>query len=106
MAYHLKRTWNRRQLLRLAPAAGAGLLGLALGACSPSGPVASQATPNAAPGQSGAIPTGWDQLVAAAQKEGKGVVSGPAAADGRTKRPAGCKDRSNIELEALAANSS
>src|SRR5207302_875911 len=79
------RTWHRRQLLRLAPAAGAGLLGLALGACAPSGPVASQATPNAAPGQSGAIPTGWDQLVAAAQKEGKVVVSGPPAPDARTK---------------------
>ena len=106
MAYHLKRTWNRRQLLRLAPAAGAGLLGLALGACAPSGPVASQATPNAAPGQSGAIPTGWDQMVAAAQKEGKVVVSGPPAPDARTKLPAAFKDRFNIEMEYLAVNSS
>ena len=106
MAYHLERTTNRRQLLRLVPAAGAGLLGLALGACTPSGPAASPATPNAAPGQSGAIPTGWDQLVAAAQKEGKVVVSGPPAPDARTKLPAAFKDRFNIEMEYLAVNSS
>ena len=49
---------------------------------------------------------GWDQLVAAAQKEGKVVVSGPPDPDARTRLPAAFKQRFNIEMEYLAGNSS
>ncbi|GAC1317634.1 MAG: extracellular solute-binding protein [Chloroflexota bacterium] len=114
---------RRRDMLRLTAAAGAGLLGLALSACSPSGPAAtptavragappagtpvssSTAVANAAPGQGGPS-AAWDALVAAAQKEGKVVVSGPPAPDARIKLPDAFKKEFNIELEYLAGNSS
>jgi iron(III) transport system substrate-binding protein len=101
-------------VLRLAQAAGAGLLGVALGACTPDAPagptpaaavINPQPTANAAPAQTGASAS-WDQLVAAAQKEGKVVVSGPPAPEARTKLPAAFKQRFNIDMEYLAVNSS
>jgi iron(III) transport system substrate-binding protein len=91
---------SRRQLLRLASVAGAGFL---LGACSAAAPAPPAAT--TAPAQSGAS-AAWDQLVSAAQKEGKVVVSGPPAPDARTKLPEAFKQRFNIEMEYLAGNSS
>ena len=61
----------------------------------------------AAPAQtSGGASPSWDQLVAAAQSEGKVVVSGPPAPDARTKLPEAFKKRFNIEVEYLAGNSS
>jgi iron(III) transport system substrate-binding protein len=70
-------------------------------------PVAtSAAAAQSAPAQVGASSAAWDQLVAAAQKEGKVVVSGPPAPDARTKLPAAFKQRFNIDLDYLAGNSS
>jgi iron(III) transport system substrate-binding protein len=51
-------------------------------------------------------PAGWDQLVAAAQKEGKVVVSGPPDPGASTRIPAAFKQRFGIDLEYLAGNSS
>jgi iron(III) transport system substrate-binding protein len=107
---------SRRQVLRLGQTAAAGLLGLALASCAsgptsppaPAGTAAGvpQPTANAAPAQVSASSAAWDQLVAAAQKEGKVVVSGPPAPDARTKLPAAFKQRFNIEMDYLAVNSS
>ena len=106
---------SRRALLRLAFAAGAGSLGLALISCTGStgSPSAAAPTPVPAAGQStapaGVAPAGaagWDALVAAAQKEGKVVVSGPPAPDARTKLPEAFKARFGIEMEYLGGNTS
>src|SRR5205823_1375034 len=94
---------SRRELLRLAGATGTGLLGVALGACAPGGPTTpatavpsgAQPTAKAAPAQTTAAATAWDQLVAAAQKEGKIVVSGPPVPEARTKLPEAFKQRFN-----------
>ena len=95
---------SRRDALRLSVGAGVGLLGVALTGCGSSAPAPPAAT--GAPAQTGAAPAGWDQLVAAAQKEGKAVVSGPPAPDASSKLPAAFKQRFNIDLEYLAGNSS
>jgi iron(III) transport system substrate-binding protein len=97
---------TRRQLLRVGQAAGVGLLGLALSACAQSAPSTAPPAVTTAPAQPGQAASAWDQLVAAAQKEGKVVVSGPAAPDARTKLPAAFKQRFNIDMEYLAVNSS
>jgi iron(III) transport system substrate-binding protein len=112
---------HRRDVLKLGPAAGLGLLGLALAACSagtaPAAGNASGTAPapaagnaaaagTAAPAQASAGNAAWDQLVAAAQKEGKVVVSGPPAPDARTKLPDAFKQRFNIDMDYLAGNSS
>src|ERR1700730_1409384 len=105
---------SRRQVLRLGQTAGAGLLGLALVSCAsapattsaPAAPVAPATPATAAPAQASASSAAWDQLVAAAQQEGKMVVSGPPAPDARIKLPAAFKQRFNIELDYLAGNSS
>jgi iron(III) transport system substrate-binding protein len=67
---------------------------------------AAAAAPTSAPAQTSAASAGWDQLVTAAQGEGKVVVSGPPAPDARTKLPAAFKQRFNIDVEYLAGNSS
>jgi len=95
---------SRRQVLRLAPAAGIGLLGVALAACTPSTPT--PAAPTSAPAQTSVASAAWDQLVAAAQKEGKVVVSGPPVPEARTKLPDAFKQRFNIDMDYLAVNSS
>src|SRR5437016_13551859 len=116
----LVRTLNRRQALRfVAQGAGVGVLGALLSACAggtasvPAAPaptaastIASQPAPTSAPAQTSAVSAAWDQLVAAAQKEGKVVVSGPPVPDARTKLPEAFKQRFNIEMEYLAGNSS
>src|SRR5438105_8883438 len=102
-AYCMKRV-SRRQVLRLAPAAGIGLLGVALAACTPSTPT--PAAPTSAPAQTSVASAAWDQLVAAAQKEGKIVVSGPPVPEARTKLPDAFKQRFNIYMDYLAVNSS
>jgi iron(III) transport system substrate-binding protein len=99
-----KQTVSRREVLRLGSAAGLGLLGVALSACGPTTSSPAVA-PTTAPTQTGAS-AAWDQLVSAAQKEGKVVVSGPPAPDARTKLPEAFKQRFNIEMEYLAGNSS
>src|ERR1700687_4565225 len=106
---HMRRV-TRREMLRLAQATGVGLLGVALSACAPGAAPASttssQPLANSAPAQATAAPAAWDQLVAAAQKEGKIVVSGPPVPDARTKMPAAFKQRFNIEMDYLAVNPS
>jgi iron(III) transport system substrate-binding protein len=98
------RTLSRREVLRLAQAAGVGLLGVTLAACAPASSPSAPA-PTTAPAQSGAS-AAWDQLVSAAQQEGRVVVSGPPAPEARTRLPAAFKQRFNIEVEYLAGNSS
>ena len=97
---------SRRALLRLALAAGAGTLGLALISCSNSATGPSAAPTTAPAGVAPAGAAGWDALVAAAQKEGKVVVSGPPAPDARTKLPEAFKSRFGIEMEYLGGNTS
>ncbi len=107
---------SRREVLRLAGATGTGLLGVALGACAPTtapasapaptAPPGAQPTAKAAPAQTTAAATAWDQLVAAAQKEGKIVVSGPPVPEARTKMPEAFKQRLNIDMDYRAVNSS
>ena len=102
------RMLSRREVLRLATAAGAGVLGVALSACAAGTPVATTtaASPTSAPAQATPVLAAWDQLVAAAQKEGKIVISGPPVPEARTKMPEAFKQRFNIEMEYLAVNSS
>ena len=96
--------YRRRDVLKLGPTVGLGLLAVAFGACAPAAPAPIAAT--AAPAQTGSANAQWDQLVAAAQKEGKIVVSGPPAPDARTKLPDAFKQRFNIDMDYLAGNSS
>ncbi|HEX8969032.1 MAG TPA: extracellular solute-binding protein [Chloroflexota bacterium] len=99
------RTLRRRDLLRLGGVAGVGLLGVGLAACTSTPPTAATVA-TTGPSQAGNSSAGWDQMVAAAQKEGKVVVSGPPAPDARTKLPEAFRQRFNIEMEYLAGNSS
>src|SRR5262245_41132571 len=100
-------SYSRRAMLRLAFAAGAGSLGLALISCTSSSSSPSLAAPTTAPAQvTAAGPTDWDALVAAAKNEGNVVVSGPPAPDARTKLPEAFKSRFGIEMEYLGGNTS
>jgi iron(III) transport system substrate-binding protein len=127
---------SRRRLLRLATAGGIGLLGLGLAACSSSAapaatppatakpaaaapttapaaaapaaaaaPTAAPAAAQAAPAQAAATAS-WNQLVDAAMKEGKVVVSGPPTDDARKNIPDAFKQRFGIDVEYLGGNSS
>jgi iron(III) transport system substrate-binding protein len=99
---------TRREVLRLSGVTALGLLSVACTTAAPAAaPTSAPAVaPTAAPAQTSAASAQWDQLVAAAQKEGKVVVSGPPAPDARTKLPDGFKKRFNIDVEYLAGNSS
>src|SRR5438876_477634 len=112
-------TLSRRDMLRLAQAATLGVLGLTGSACAPGTtavptaaapaappPTTSGAVPtaNTAPTQVGSATADWDNLVKAAQAEGKVVVSGPPDPDARTKLPDAVKQRFNIDMEYLAGN--
>jgi iron(III) transport system substrate-binding protein len=121
---------SRRDVLKITQLAALGLLGAACAPSSPaaaptgapaapppttapaaapkptSAPAAAAAAPTTAPAQTSASAAGWDQMVAAAQGEGKVVVSGPPAPDARTKLPDAFKKRFNIDMEYLAGNSS
>jgi iron(III) transport system substrate-binding protein len=104
---------TRRQLLRNAAVAGAGLAGLVAAGCgttsAPANPAQSTApgsTP-ASPAQGAAPATSsWDALLAAGRAEGKVVVSGPPDPGASTKIPDGFKKFAGIDLEYLAGNSS
>ena len=75
-------------------------------AAKPTTAPAAQATPaQAAPAQAGSS-AAWDQLVAAAQKEGKVVVSGPPTDEARQNVPDAFKQRYGIDVEYLGGNSS
>lgn len=125
------RILSRREVLRLGGAT-IGLLGLGLSACGPSSSTPSAPATTAPAGAPAAAPTSaassaptarpqttaaatvapasanadWDQMVAAAQKEGKVVVSGPPTPDSRIKVPAAFKQRFGIDVEYLAGNTS
>jgi iron(III) transport system substrate-binding protein len=103
-----QRMLSRREVLRLATTAGAGVLGVALSACATGTPAAAPTAPSptSAPAQGTPVLAAWDQLVAAAQKEGKIVISGPPVPEARTRMPEAFKQRFNIEMEYLAVNSS
>src|SRR6266851_4415152 len=106
-------TW-RQMLLGLV----AGSAGLVLAACggsaapagSAAGAASGAASPAAkpAPGSSAAQAAAgsWDDLIAAAKKEGKVVISGPPDPETRAKLPPAFKDKFGIELEYLGGNSS
>jgi iron(III) transport system substrate-binding protein len=93
--------FRRRDLLKVLPGVAVGLAV----ACAPSTPAGAPAA-TTAPAQTGSANSAVDQLVAAAQKEGKVVVSGPPAPEARTKLPEAFKQRYNIEMDYLAGNSS
>ena len=107
---------TRREVLKITPFAALGVLAAACASNSsppaaPTSPPAPAAPPTsaaaaAAPAQTSASSATWDQLVTAAQGEGKVVVSGPPAPDARTKLPDAFKKRFNIDMEYLAGNSS
>jgi iron(III) transport system substrate-binding protein len=116
----MRRKLSRRDLLALGEI---GALGVLAAACAPSAagpasaPTAAAAAPTSAPTAaapattapaqtSGGAAPNWDQLVSAAQAEGKIVVSGPPAPDARTRLPDAFKKRFNIDMEYLAVNSS
>ena len=89
---------KRREFLRGVTLAG---VGLALAGCgTPNAP----ASPTQAPAS--ASSSAWDALVAAAQKEGKVVVSGPPDPGANIKVPDAFRKRFGIDLEYLAGNSS
>jgi iron(III) transport system substrate-binding protein len=107
---------TRRQALRGLLAATAGL---ALAACggggsgAPAGSGASSASPASAsagagsPAAASAAAAGsWDEVLAAAKKEGKVTVSGPPDPGARAKLPPAFKDKFGIDLEYLGGNSS
>jgi iron(III) transport system substrate-binding protein len=110
---------TRRSLLRLAATGSIGLLGLGLAACTSNAPAAATSAPanpptlvaaapaptQAAPAQA-AAPAGWTQLVDAATKEGKVVVSGPPTDEARKNVPEAFKRRFGIDVEYLGGNSS
>src|SRR5579871_342741 len=102
---------NRRQLLRTIGLAAFGAVAVSACAQSPStssAPAQNAPAPTtgAAPAQTSAASSAWDQMVAAAQKEGQVVVSGPTVPDADTKLPAAFKQRFNIDVQYLAVNSS
>jgi iron(III) transport system substrate-binding protein len=112
------RAVSRRRLLRLAAAGGVGLLGLGLAGCAsnappaatplapnPPTPAAAPTTGQAAPGQAGTS-AAWNQLMDAAAKEGKVVVSGPPTDEARKNVPDAFKQRFGIDVEYLGGNSS
>jgi iron(III) transport system substrate-binding protein len=120
---------SRRRLLRLAATGGIGLLGLGLAACTssaspaatsapanpPTGaaaPAPTQAAPapaapaQTAPAQTAPASAAWTQLLDAAAKEGKVVVSGPPTDEARKNIPEAVKRRFGIDVEYLGGNSS
>lgn len=103
---------TRRHMLASLLIGGAGLALAACGGSSaaPSGtaasPVKGQSAAAGKPASGAAQPASWDELVAAAKKEGKLVVSGPPTPDSRSKLPAAFKEKFGIEMEYLGGNSS
>src|SRR5919197_1340354 len=83
-----------------APTAGPSQAQKAAAAGAAASPAA--ARPAAAPAD---WESRWDALVAAAQQEGKLVVSGPPTPETRTLLPARFKERFGIEMEYLAPGS-
>src|SRR5712692_9073165 len=107
--------FTRRQMLLGLVAGSAGLVlaacggsaepaGSAAGASSGAASSAAKPAPGSAAAQ--AVAGSWDDLVAAAKKEGKVVVSGPPDPEARVKLPPAFKDKFGIELEYLGGNSS
>src|SRR5579862_7521117 len=108
---------GRRQFLRGGLLAGAGVAAAVLAGCGSSGAPASSAV---APGQaastapktsgattaSGAAPASWDDMLAAAKKEGTVVIAGPPDPDTRSKLPDAMKQTFGINVEYLGQNSS
>jgi iron(III) transport system substrate-binding protein len=90
---------RRRELLRGLILAGAGLTMAGCG--TPPAP----ASPTQAPSEAASSAPGWDAVVAAAQKEGKVVVSGPPDPGAGTRIPDAFKQRFGIDLEYLAGSS-
>ncbi|HLQ33353.1 MAG TPA: extracellular solute-binding protein [Chloroflexota bacterium] len=107
--------FTRRQMLLGLVAGSAGLVlaacggsaepaGSAAGASSGAASSAAKPAPGSAAAQ--AVAGSWDDLVAAAKKEGKVVISGPPDPETRAKLPPAFKDKFGIELEYLGGNSS
>src|SRR5581483_3465246 len=118
---------SRRYILKSAFAASAGLVLAACGGGSASTPAGSSpaagsaagsgaasrtaaaspaGSPSASGGAASAVAGTWDDLLAAAKKEGKVVVSGPPDPDSRAKLPPAFKARFGIDVEYLGGNSS
>jgi len=97
---------TRRLLLRTAGLGAAAAAGLAVLGCRSGAPAGQEAKPS---GSSGAQPVSnpaFDALVAAAQKEGKIVISGPPTPATRKDVPAAFKARFGIDMEYLGGPSS
>lgn len=115
----------RRQLLQRGILAGASLA-LVLSGCGAAAAPASSPASGAAARSSGASPaasgagssasgaaasgsavaTSWDDMTAAAKREGTVVVAGPPDPDTRTKLPDLIKQRFGVEVQYLSQNSS
>ena len=86
---------------------GAVLLLSACGAASaPTGAPASPSAPASAASASAGVASSWDDMLAAAKREGKVVVGGPPEPETRTKLPEMMKQRFGIEVEYLTQTSS
>ena len=103
--------------------AGIGAAGLLLSACgssaapasssaakpsasSPASAAAANPSASAAAAASAAVPATWDDMLAAAKKEGTVVVAGPPDPDTRAKLPDLMKQQFGITVEYLGQNSS
>lgn len=107
---------SRRQLLRTGLLAGTVLAGMVLSGCGAAG---AQSTPSSAAGSgkaaspasggtasSAAVASSWDDLLAAAKREGTVVVAGPPDPDTRSKLRDALKQAFGITVEYLGQNSS
>jgi iron(III) transport system substrate-binding protein len=98
----LRRRVARRSILRAGAAVAGTAAALGVLGCGTSKGEAPAAPPTSAPSAN----REWDALVAAAQAEGKLVISGSPNADTRTAIPQAFKDRFGITMEYLAGASS
>jgi iron(III) transport system substrate-binding protein len=97
---------TRRLLLRTAGLGAAAAAGMAVLGCGSSTNSGQQAKPSSASGAPAASNPAFDDLVAAAKKEGKIVISGPPTSATRKDVPAAFKARFGIDMEYLGGPSS
>src|SRR5687767_14690784 len=95
--------WSRREFIRALTAAAAGV---AWSGCTSASPATTSPSGAADAAPSGAWQQAWNELVAAAQREGRVLVWGPPTPEVRTHLPAAFKARFGIEMEYLGGRTS